>query len=216
MASSEEPIPSECRTRRWPPRTPKNARRQLRSRKSPPRKRRPARRRRRTRSAVCVRSVSRCPKRTKSKRGASRRSAFETSCSRCTRARERITAVGVPACGSRRRMSRRTWCSARVRDRYFSPPYVGPSGWIGAWLDKSPLWGEITELLRDAYRLKAPKKLAERSRTDCHRDASVGAPSLRAQASRRCSRGVAVSRPNSSLSGRLRFLDSLRSLGMTQ
>jgi len=46
-------------------------------------------------------------------------------------------------------------------DRYFSPPYVGPSGWIGAWLDKSPLWGEIAELLRDAYRLKAPKKLAD-------------------------------------------------------
>jgi len=46
-------------------------------------------------------------------------------------------------------------------DRYFSPPYVGPSGWIGAWLDKSPLWDEITELLRDAYRLKAPKKLAD-------------------------------------------------------
>ena len=45
-------------------------------------------------------------------------------------------------------------------DRYFSPPYVGPSGWIGAWLDKNPLWGEIIELLRDAYRLKAPKKLA--------------------------------------------------------
>ena len=45
-------------------------------------------------------------------------------------------------------------------DRYFSPPYVGPSGWIGAWLDKNPLWDEITELLRDAYRLKAPKKLA--------------------------------------------------------
>jgi hypothetical protein len=46
-------------------------------------------------------------------------------------------------------------------DRYFSPPYVGPSGWIGAWLDKSPLWNEIVELLRDAYRLKAPKRLAD-------------------------------------------------------
>ena len=44
-------------------------------------------------------------------------------------------------------------------DRYFSPPYVGPSGWIGAWLDRRPLWGEITELLRDGYRLRAPKKL---------------------------------------------------------
>ena len=23
-------------------------------------------------------------------------------------------------------------------DRYFKPPYVGPSGWIGAWLDQNP------------------------------------------------------------------------------
>jgi hypothetical protein len=45
-------------------------------------------------------------------------------------------------------------------NRYFSPPYVGPSGWIGAWLDRNPPWAEITVLLRDAYRLKAPKRLA--------------------------------------------------------
>ena len=45
-------------------------------------------------------------------------------------------------------------------DRYFAPPYVGPSGWIGAWLDGNPPWAEIAELLRDAYRLKAPKRLA--------------------------------------------------------
>jgi hypothetical protein len=45
-------------------------------------------------------------------------------------------------------------------DRYFKPPYVGPSGWIGAWLDRNPPWNEITELLRDAYRRRAPKKLA--------------------------------------------------------
>ncbi len=44
--------------------------------------------------------------------------------------------------------------------RYFPPPYVGPSGWIGAWLDGNPPWAEIAELLRDAYRLKAPKRLA--------------------------------------------------------
>jgi predicted DNA-binding protein (MmcQ/YjbR family) len=44
--------------------------------------------------------------------------------------------------------------------RSFSPPYVGPSGWIGAWLDGNPPWSEIAELLRDAYRLKAPKRLA--------------------------------------------------------
>src|SRR5665213_243984 len=41
---------------------------------------------------------------------------------------------------------------------YFSPPYVGPSGWIGAWLDRRPAWSEIIDFLRDAYRLKATKK----------------------------------------------------------
>jgi hypothetical protein len=45
-------------------------------------------------------------------------------------------------------------------DRYFKPPYVGPSGWIGAWLDRDPPWAEIAELIRDAYRRRAPKKLA--------------------------------------------------------
>jgi hypothetical protein len=45
-------------------------------------------------------------------------------------------------------------------DRYFKPPYVGPSGWIGVWLDKSPPWSEVTELIKDAFRRRAPKKLA--------------------------------------------------------
>jgi hypothetical protein len=45
-------------------------------------------------------------------------------------------------------------------DRYFSPPYVGPAGWIGAWIDRNPPWNEIAELLRDGYRLKAPKRLS--------------------------------------------------------
>jgi hypothetical protein len=45
-------------------------------------------------------------------------------------------------------------------DRYFKPPYVGPSGWIGAWLDKNPPWAEIEELIRDAWRRRAPKKIA--------------------------------------------------------
>src|SRR5690242_16531620 len=42
-------------------------------------------------------------------------------------------------------------------NRYFVPPYVGPSGWIGAWIDGNAPWKEIADLLRDAYRLKAPK-----------------------------------------------------------
>lgn len=40
--------------------------------------------------------------------------------------------------------------------RYFSPPYVGPSGWIGARLDGRVNWSEVTELLRDGYELAAP------------------------------------------------------------
>ncbi|HEY4218537.1 MAG TPA: MmcQ/YjbR family DNA-binding protein [Gemmatimonadaceae bacterium] len=43
---------------------------------------------------------------------------------------------------------------------YFKPPYVGPSGWIGAFLDGKPPWMEIAELLREGYRRRAPKKLA--------------------------------------------------------
>ena len=49
-------------------------------------------------------------------------------------------------------------------DRYFKPPYVGPGGWIGAWLDRGPPWSEIIELLREGYRLRAPKKLAAQLR----------------------------------------------------
>jgi hypothetical protein len=44
-------------------------------------------------------------------------------------------------------------------DRFFVPPYVGPSGWIGIWLDKNPDWKEVAELMQDAYILIAPKKL---------------------------------------------------------
>ena len=44
--------------------------------------------------------------------------------------------------------------------QYFKPPYVGPSGWVGAWLDGRPIWSEINELLRDAFRKRAPKKIA--------------------------------------------------------
>jgi predicted DNA-binding protein (MmcQ/YjbR family) len=47
-------------------------------------------------------------------------------------------------------------------DRFFSPPYVGPSGWVGVWLDGDVDWEELLELLRDGYRLTAPKKLLAR------------------------------------------------------
>ena len=45
-------------------------------------------------------------------------------------------------------------------DRFFVPPYVGPSGWVGVWLDGKANWAELAELLREAYRITAPKRLA--------------------------------------------------------
>ena len=62
------------------------------------------------------------------------------------------------------------WCKAApgnqalmVRaepERYFVPPYVGPSGWVGVWLDRNPDWSEVKELMKDSYRLVAPKRLS--------------------------------------------------------
>lgn len=47
----------------------------------------------------------------------------------------------------------------RAPDRFFVPPYVGPSGWVGVYLDDGPDWGEVAALLEDAWALVAPKKL---------------------------------------------------------
>ena len=43
--------------------------------------------------------------------------------------------------------------------RYFVPPYVGKSGWVGAYLDRVTDWEIVADLLRDAYRMTAPKAL---------------------------------------------------------
>jgi predicted DNA-binding protein (MmcQ/YjbR family) len=61
------------------------------------------------------------------------------------------------------------WCKAApgnqglmveaAPDRFFVPPYVGPSGWIGIWLDGPVDWAELRELLYDSYVLVAPKRL---------------------------------------------------------
>jgi hypothetical protein len=46
--------------------------------------------------------------------------------------------------------------------RFFVPPYVGPSGWVGLRLDQRAVdWGEVAQLLISAYRLQAPRKLAD-------------------------------------------------------
>ena len=61
------------------------------------------------------------------------------------------------------------WCKAApgnqalmvkaAPDRFFVPPYVGPSGWVGIYLDAGTDWDELADLLRDSWRMTAPKKL---------------------------------------------------------
>ena len=43
-------------------------------------------------------------------------------------------------------------------DRVYVPAYLGPYGWVGFDLDENSDWDEVTELLRDSYRLTAPKR----------------------------------------------------------
>jgi len=42
-------------------------------------------------------------------------------------------------------------------ERFFVPPYVGPSGWIGIYLDRRPAWTEVRELLQDALVLRSSR-----------------------------------------------------------
>ena len=61
------------------------------------------------------------------------------------------------------------WCAAPAGvqenlvetepERFFRPPYVGHRGWIGVRLDIDVEWDEIGEIVTDAYRHVAPKKL---------------------------------------------------------
>lgn len=44
-------------------------------------------------------------------------------------------------------------------DRFFVPPYVGHRGWIGVRLDRSPDWGELGDIVTQAYCQVAPKTL---------------------------------------------------------
>lgn len=65
------------------------------------------------------------------------------------------------------------WCKAAPENqalliaagpaRFFKPPYVGPSGWVGVWLDVPRAWAALPGLLEDAYRMAAPKRLLAKS-----------------------------------------------------
>jgi hypothetical protein len=47
-------------------------------------------------------------------------------------------------------------------DRFFLPPYIGPRGWIGLWLDLPDVdWDEVTELIFDSFRLTAQRLVTQ-------------------------------------------------------
>lgn len=45
--------------------------------------------------------------------------------------------------------------------KFFRPPYVGHRGWLGVYLDVAVDWAEIEEIVTDAYRMVAPKRLIQ-------------------------------------------------------
>ncbi|HEU5160315.1 MAG TPA: MmcQ/YjbR family DNA-binding protein [Streptosporangiaceae bacterium] len=61
------------------------------------------------------------------------------------------------------------WCAAppgaqealvaAAPERFFVPPYVGHRGWLGVRLDVEVDWAEVAELVEDAYRAVAPRRL---------------------------------------------------------
>lgn len=53
----------------------------------------------------------------------------------------------------------REWVAGDGR-RYYIPPYVGPNGWIGVWLDLDVDWPAVAELLVDGYLIQAGARAA--------------------------------------------------------
>jgi predicted DNA-binding protein (MmcQ/YjbR family) len=43
--------------------------------------------------------------------------------------------------------------------RFFVPPYVGHRGWLGVYLDVPVDWDQIADVVTDAYRMVALKRL---------------------------------------------------------
>lgn len=43
--------------------------------------------------------------------------------------------------------------------RFFKPPYVGPSGWVGVVLDTKPDWKRVKALIKDSFVFVATAKL---------------------------------------------------------
>lgn len=45
-------------------------------------------------------------------------------------------------------------------ERFFVPPYIGPRGWAGLYLDLADVdWDEVADFVGDSYLLAAPRRL---------------------------------------------------------
>ncbi|WP_430398126.1 MmcQ/YjbR family DNA-binding protein [Ferrovibrio sp.] len=88
------------------------------------------------------------------------------------RVRGKIFAMEVARAGADGRDRPAFWCKGQPGSqqilvgadpqRFFVPPYLGPKGWVGMWIDRKADWAEVAELVRRSYRQVAPRKLAER------------------------------------------------------
>jgi len=81
------------------------------------------------------------------------------------RVREKIFAMGGSGDGSPRmcckaRPGLQTALVGADPQRFFVPPYVGPKGWIGVYLNDQTDWDELADLVEESYRMTAPKRLA--------------------------------------------------------
>jgi hypothetical protein len=64
-------------------------------------------------------------------------------------------------------------------DRFFRPPYVGPSGWIGVILDTKPDWDLVERLVRDAFVHIATRKLVAQLEGAAPPTRAAGRPTAR-------------------------------------
>ena len=69
--------------------------------------------------------------------------------------------------------------------RFFVPPYVGPSGWIGVRVDLDPDWEEVAVHVREAHREAADAASARRRRSPSRAPRREGPPRRRSQQPRR-------------------------------
>lgn len=69
---------------------------------------------------------------------------------------------GIVSISCKSTLPRQAELLARHPDRYYVPAYVGPRGWVALRLDLSKVgWNEVADLLFAAYRMQAPRRLAE-------------------------------------------------------